>query len=62
MRHTRIQTPAPLEEAYPFEDGESWQTAVARHGDRPGPRSMRKATRPEYNPQRTGPKGQSRAY
>ena len=62
MRHTTIQVPAPLEEAYPFADGESWQTAVARHGDVPGPRSMLKAARPEYDPQRTGPKGQSRAY
>ena len=62
MRHDVIKTPAPLEEAYPFADGESAEAAIARHGGGPGPKSLLKAPRPNYDPERTGPKGQSRAY
>jgi hypothetical protein len=62
MRHTNIRTPAYLEEAYPFADGESSEAAIARHGDGPGPRSLLKAPRPDYDPEATGPKGTSRAY
>jgi hypothetical protein len=38
---------------------------LARYGDAggpTGPRSLRKAERPEYQPGKTGPKGTSRAY
>jgi hypothetical protein len=62
MRHTNVRTPAPLEEAYPFADGESSEAAIARHGDGPGPRSMLRTTRPDYDPETTGSKGTSRAY
>ncbi len=61
MRHNTISTPAPLEEAYPFEDGENWQAAIARHGG-VGAVSMRRTSRLEYEPGRKGPKGMSRAY
>ncbi len=61
MQHTTIATPAPLEEAYPFEDGENYEAAIARHGG-VGAVSMRRATRSNYSPERTGPKGTSRAY
>ncbi|HEV7863986.1 MAG TPA: hypothetical protein VGR20_14840 [Acidimicrobiia bacterium] len=62
MRHTTIWTPAYLEEAYPFADGESSEAAIARHGDAPGPRSLLKAPRPDYSPETSGPKGTSLAY
>jgi hypothetical protein len=58
-------TPAPLEEAYPFADGECVAAVLARYGDAvgpTGPRSLRKAERPEYQPDMKGPKGTSRAY
>jgi len=61
MRHTTITTPAPLEEAYPFEDGENYEAAIARHGG-VGAVGMRRADRSSYDPARTGPKGTSRAY
>lgn len=61
MQHTTIATPAPLEEAYPFEDGENYEAAIARHGG-VGAVGMRRASRADYSPERTGPKGQSRAY
>lgn len=58
-------TPAPLEEAYPFADGECVAAVLARYADAEGPtgpRSLRKAERPAYQPAKTGPKGTSRAY
>ena len=61
MRHDNIRVPAELEEAFPFADGEPAEAAIARHGDGPGPRSMLPATRPDYDPEATGPKGSSRA-
>jgi hypothetical protein len=60
MRHIRISTPAPLEEAFPFENGENWEAAIARHGG-VGTVGMHRTTRPDYDPGRTGPKGTSRA-
>jgi hypothetical protein len=62
MRHTNIWTPAYLEEAYPFADGESAAAAIARNGDGPGPKSMLRTTRPDYAPETTGAKGTSLAY
>jgi len=52
----------PISKKHPFEDGESVDAAIARQGEGGGPRSLRKAERPDYEPERTGPKGHSRAY
>jgi hypothetical protein len=62
MQHNNIRVPAELEEAYPFADGESAEAAIARHGVGGGPRSMLRATRPDYDPESSGPKGTTRAY